>query len=40
LQCRCALLSASLNSLASNLPSELLEALVRQKLWPIEQALG
>jgi hypothetical protein len=40
LQCRCALLSASLNSLASNLPPGLLESLVRQGLWPMEQALA
>jgi hypothetical protein len=40
LQCRCALLSASLNSLAGNLPPALLEALVRQRLWPMEQALA
>jgi hypothetical protein len=40
LQCRCALLGASLNSLAVNVPPELLEALVRQRLWPMEQALA
>ena len=40
LQCRCALQDASLHSLASNLPPELLEALVRRGLWPVEQALA
>jgi hypothetical protein len=40
LQCRCALLSASLNSLARNLPPALLEALVHQRLWPMEQGLA
>jgi hypothetical protein len=40
LQCRYALVTASLNSLASNLPPALLEALVRQGIWPAEQALG
>jgi len=40
LQCRYALMSVSLHSLASNLPPELLEELVRQGVWPVEQALA
>jgi Domain of unknown function (DUF4062) len=40
LQCRCALLVASMNSVASNLPPELLDALVRQRLWSVSQALA
>src|SRR5262249_17955035 len=40
LQCRYALVTASLNSLAGNLPPELLEALVRQGVWPVGQALA
>jgi hypothetical protein len=40
LQCRYALVTASLNSLANKLPPALLEALVRQGLWPVEQALA
>src|SRR5262245_17249079 len=40
LWCRCALLSATLNSLAGNLPPELLEGLVREGLWLVEQALA
>jgi hypothetical protein len=39
LQCRYGLVTASLNSLAGNLAPELLEALVRHGLWPVEQAL-
>lgn len=37
-QCRDALTRASLNSLASALPVELLAALARERLWPIGQA--
>jgi serine/threonine protein kinase len=40
LQCRHALVTASLNSMAGNLPAELLVALVRQGVWPMEQALA
>jgi hypothetical protein len=40
LQCRYALMSVSLHSLASNLPPELLETLVRQGVWPVEQSLA
>jgi hypothetical protein len=40
LQCRYALVTASLNSLAGNIPSVLLEALVRHGLWAVEQALA
>ncbi|WP_268768195.1 NB-ARC domain-containing protein [Mastigocoleus testarum] len=40
LQCRYALITASLNSLAANLPVELLIALLHKKVWTPEQALG
>ena len=40
LQCRYALVTASLNSLAGNIPPALLEALVRHGVWPVEQALA
>jgi hypothetical protein len=40
LQCRYALVTASLNSLAGNLSSVLLVVQVGQGLWPVEQALA
>jgi hypothetical protein len=40
LQCRCALLVSTLNSLASNLPGTLVAELVRHRLWPVEQGLA
>ena len=40
LQCRYALIIASLNSLAANLPVELLIALVKKNVWAPEQGLG
>ncbi|RCJ41332.1 hypothetical protein A6770_09475 [Nostoc minutum NIES-26] len=40
LQCRYALITASLNSLAANLPVELLIALVKSNLWNAEQGLA
>ncbi|MBD2214925.1 hypothetical protein H6G27_34540 [Nostoc linckia FACHB-104] len=40
LQCRYALITASLNSLAANLPIELLVALVKNNLWTAEQGLA
>ncbi|WP_414589906.1 NB-ARC domain-containing protein, partial [Scytonema sp. PCC 10023] len=40
LQCRYALMTASLNSLAANLPKELLIALVKKKVWTQEQGLA
>ncbi|WGV27274.1 NB-ARC domain-containing protein [Halotia branconii] len=40
LQCRYALMIASLNSLAANLPVELLIALVKNNLWTAEQGLA
>ncbi|MEH1921762.1 NB-ARC domain-containing protein [Nostoc sp.] len=40
LQCRYALITASLNSLAANLPVELLVALVKNKVWTAEQGLS
>ncbi|QEH37826.1 Regulatory protein AfsR [Aquisphaera giovannonii] len=40
LQCRYALMAASLNSLASSIPGELLAALVQNKLWVPAQALS
>jgi hypothetical protein len=40
LQCRSALVTASLNSLARNLPPALLTALVKQGQWTAEQALA
>jgi ribosomal protein L17 len=40
LQCRYALIIASLNSLAANLPVELLIALVQKNVWTPEQGLG
>jgi hypothetical protein len=40
LLCRYALVNASLNSLAGNLPPVLLEALVREGLWTVDQALA
>ncbi len=40
LQCRYALISASLNSLAANLPVKLLIALIRKNVWTPEQGLA
>ncbi|MBD2206715.1 hypothetical protein H6G33_22055 [Calothrix sp. FACHB-1219] len=40
LQCRYALIKASLNSLAANLPAKLLLALVKNKIWTPEQGLA
>ncbi|WP_375472038.1 hypothetical protein [uncultured Nostoc sp.] len=40
LQCRYALITASLNSLAGNLPAELLVALVKNNFWTPEQGLA
>ncbi|WP_084226980.1 NB-ARC domain-containing protein [Nostoc sp. KVJ20] len=40
LQCRYALITASLNSLAANLPVELLVALVKNNVWSPEQGLA
>ena len=40
LQCRYALIIASLNSLAANLPVELLIALIKKNVWAPEQGLG
>ncbi|WP_292776903.1 NB-ARC domain-containing protein [Nostoc sp. NMS9] len=40
LQCRYALITASLNSLAANLPNELLVALVKNNIWTPEQGLS
>ncbi|MEH2453010.1 NB-ARC domain-containing protein [Nostoc sp.] len=40
LQCRYALIIASMNSLAANLPVELLVALVKNKIWTPEQGLA
>ncbi|NJR63023.1 MAG: hypothetical protein HC769_32090 [Cyanobacteria bacterium CRU_2_1] len=40
LQCRYALIVTSLNSLAGNIPSRLMAALVKQKLWNPEQGLA
>jgi hypothetical protein len=40
LVCRYALLTASLNSLAENLPAKLLEAVVQEGLWSVERALA
>ncbi|MEH2250564.1 NB-ARC domain-containing protein, partial [Nostoc sp.] len=40
LQCRYALIIASLNSLAANVPVELLIALVQKKVWTSEQGLA
>jgi hypothetical protein len=40
LQCRYALVSTSLNSLAGNLRPPLLRALVENRVWPVEQALA
>ncbi|WP_099072324.1 NB-ARC domain-containing protein [Nostoc linckia] len=40
LQCRYALITASLNSLAANLPANLLVALVKNKMWTPEQGLA
>ncbi|WP_230968227.1 hypothetical protein [Nostoc sp. WHI] len=39
LQCRYALITTSLNSLAGNLPVELLVALVKNNVWTAEQGL-
>ncbi|BAY24323.1 regulatory protein [Calothrix sp. NIES-2100] len=39
-QCRYALITASLNSLAANVPIELLVALVKNNLWTAEQGLA
>ncbi|MFN6480821.1 NB-ARC domain-containing protein [Nostoc sp. DedQUE07] len=39
-QCRYALITASLNSLAANLPAELLVALVKNNFWTPEQGLA
>ncbi len=39
-QCRYALIRASLNSLAANLPAKLLVALVKNKVWTPEQGLA
>ncbi len=38
LQCRCALITATLNSLAANLPIGMMSEFVKQKFWTIEQA--
>jgi hypothetical protein len=40
LQCRYALMTASLNSLTANVPVELLQALVKKNVWTPEQALA
>ncbi|MBX9255518.1 hypothetical protein H1Q63_16520 [Desmonostoc muscorum CCALA 125] len=40
LQCRYALITASMNSLAANLPANLLVALVKNKMWTPEQGLA
>ncbi len=40
LQCRYALITASMNSLAANLPADLLVALVKNKMWTPEQGLA
>ncbi|MFN6540153.1 MAG: NB-ARC domain-containing protein, partial [Nostoc sp. EkiNYC01] len=40
LQCRYALITASMNSLAANLPVDLLLALVKNKMWTPEQGLA
>ena len=40
LQCRYALITVSLNSLAANVPTELLVALVRNNLWTFAQGLA
>ncbi|MCC5646213.1 CHAT domain-containing protein [Nostoc sp. CHAB 5824] len=40
LQCRYALITASLNSLAGNLPEKLLVALVKNNVWAAEQGLA
>jgi len=40
LQCRYALIGASLNSLAANVPEELLVALVKNNIWTPEQGLS
>ncbi|MEH2421921.1 MAG: hypothetical protein V7K48_13665, partial [Nostoc sp.] len=40
LQCRYALITASLNSLAANVPAELLVALVKNNFWTPEQGLA
>ncbi|MEH2070562.1 MAG: NB-ARC domain-containing protein [Nostoc sp.] len=40
LQCRYALITASMNSLAANLPGNLLVALVKNKMWTPEQGLA
>ncbi|MEH1897274.1 MAG: NB-ARC domain-containing protein [Nostoc sp.] len=40
LQCRYALITASMNSLAANLPVNLLVALVKNKMWTPEQGLA
>ncbi|MEH1838428.1 MAG: NB-ARC domain-containing protein, partial [Nostoc sp.] len=40
LQCRYALITASMNSLAANLPANLLLALVKNKIWTPEQGLA
>ncbi|MEH1950525.1 MAG: NB-ARC domain-containing protein [Nostoc sp.] len=40
LQCRYALITASMNSLAANLPANLLIALVKNKMWTPEQGLA
>ncbi|WP_220451016.1 NB-ARC domain-containing protein [Nostoc sphaeroides] len=39
-QCRYALITASLNSLAANLPAQLLVALVKNNIWTCEQGLA
>ena len=38
LQCRYALITATLNSLVGNLPSEMMAEFVKQKYWTVEQA--
>jgi hypothetical protein len=40
LQCRYALIISSVNSLASSIPSVLLEALVKQKVWSFSKAIS
>ncbi|MEH2365974.1 NB-ARC domain-containing protein, partial [Nostoc sp.] len=40
LQCRYALITASVNSLAANIPGELLVALIKNHLWTLEQGLA
>ena len=40
LQCRCALVVASLNTMARNIPPALLTSLVEDKIWPPSQALA